>query len=82
MQAFEAGVLRARTNAATPTPRIAMQATTDATNASFLNMARMTPNDQTQRPSQETPGRLQESLTNYQNGSTAQRSGDSLERGC
>jgi hypothetical protein len=40
----------------------------------------MTPNNQAQRPPPETPGRLQESLTNYPNGPTAKRGGGSLQR--
>ncbi len=38
------------------------------------------PNDQAQRPPPETPGRLQQSLTNYLNRPTAQRGGGSLQR--
>jgi hypothetical protein len=38
------------------------------------------PNDQAQRPPPETPGRLQQSLTNHLNRSTAQRGGGSLQR--
>ena len=37
-------------------------------------------NDQAQRPPPETPVRLQQSLTNYLNRSTAQRGGGSLQR--
>jgi hypothetical protein len=37
-------------------------------------------NDQAQRPPPETPGRLQQSLTNYLNRPTAQRGGGSLQR--
>jgi hypothetical protein len=40
------------------------------------------PNDQAQRPPPETPGRLQQSLTNYLNRPTAQRGGGSLQRPC
>jgi hypothetical protein len=40
------------------------------------------PNDQAQRPPPETPGRLQQSLTNYPNRRTAQRGGGSLQRFC
>lgn len=39
-----------------------------------------TPNDQAQRPPPETPGRLQQSRTNYPNRPTAQRGGGSLQR--
>jgi hypothetical protein len=42
--------------------------------------ASMTPNDQAQRPPPETPGRLQQSLTNYLHRPTAQRGGGSLQR--
>jgi hypothetical protein len=38
------------------------------------------PNDQAQRPPPETPGRLQESRTNYLNRPPAQRGGGSLQR--
>jgi hypothetical protein len=38
------------------------------------------PNDQAQRPPPETPGRLQQSRTNYLNRPTAQRGGGSLQR--
>jgi hypothetical protein len=38
------------------------------------------PNDQAQRPPPETPGRLQESLTNCLNHSPEKRGGGSLER--
>ena len=38
------------------------------------------PNDQAQRPPPETPGRLQQSLTNYLNRPPAQRGGGSLQR--
>ena len=38
------------------------------------------PNDQAQRPPPETPGWLQESLTDYLNRPTAWRDGDSLQR--
>jgi hypothetical protein len=37
-------------------------------------------NDQAQRPPPETPGRLQQSLTNYPNRPTDQRGGGSLQR--
>jgi len=37
--------------------------------------ASMMPNDQAQRPPPETPGRLQQSRTNYLNRPTAQRGG-------
>ena len=37
-------------------------------------------NDQAQRPPPETPGRLQQSLPNYLNRSTARRGGGSLQR--
>jgi len=40
------------------------------------------PNDQAQRPPPETPGRLQQSRTNYLNRPTAQRGGGSLQRPC
>ena len=40
----------------------------------------MPPNDQAQRPPPETPGRLQQSLTNCPNRPTAQRGGGSLQR--
>jgi len=40
----------------------------------------ISPNDQAQRPPPETPGRLQQSLTNYLNRPTAQRGGGSLQR--
>ena len=46
----------------------------------FVGDARMTANDQAQRPPPETPGRLQQSRTNYLNRSTAQRGGGSLQR--
>jgi hypothetical protein len=36
--------------------------------------------DETQRPPPETPGRLQQSLTNYPNRPTAERGGGSLHR--
>ena len=38
--------------------------------------------DQAQRPPPETPGRLQQSRTNYPNRPTAQRGGGSLQRSC
>jgi hypothetical protein len=41
--------------------------------------ARFSPNDQAQRPPPETPRRLQQSLPNYLNRSTAQ-GGGSLQR--
>jgi hypothetical protein len=37
------------------------------------------PNDQAQRPPPETPGRLQQSLTNWLNHPPAQRGGGSLQ---
>src|SRR5262245_48555377 len=40
----------------------------------------MPPNDKAQRPPPETPGRLQESLTNHPNRPAAQRGGGSLPR--
>jgi len=42
----------------------------------------MLPDDQAQRPPPETPGRLQESLTNYLNRPSAQRGGGALQRPC
>jgi hypothetical protein len=39
-------------------------------------------NDRAQRPPPETPGPLQQSLTNYLNRPTAQRRGGSLQRSC
>jgi len=39
-------------------------------------------NDQAQRPPPETPGRLQQSRTNYPNRPTDKRGGGSMQRTC
>jgi hypothetical protein len=46
----------------------------------FVHIGGLSPNDQALRPPPETPGRLQQSRTNYLNRPTAQRGGGSLQR--
>jgi hypothetical protein len=73
----------AMTGAATDSEAKAIQSAQAGSGCRRVSNVRIAPNrlnDQAQRPPPGTPGRLQQSRTNYLNRPTAQRGGSSLQR--